>query len=252
MTVLVGVKCTDGIVIGADSSATSSTGVMPLMQLEANDKIKICGTNVIVACTGAVGYSQRLHDHIEMAINGGVFKQQNRRECFTNITTRFLKDLQGSLAQSNAQAGIGFGAVMAAVHNNDAFLVEYGTKDFQYEEKHGKVFFVSMGSGQLLADPFLAFVNRVLWQGKQPSLDLGRLGVYWALDHAIKYAASGVGGNIRIAMLRKQNNNWVASNMSETEEPAQFIDELEGKIAEQANLLVAGAPSIPLPVLAAT
>jgi hypothetical protein len=38
------------------------------------------------------------------------------------------------------------------------------TYDFQPEIKRGKLFFVSMGSGQPLADPFLAFVKRVLWK----------------------------------------------------------------------------------------
>ena len=100
-----------------------------------------------------------------------------------------------------------------------------------------------MGSGQMLADPFLAFVNRVLWQGNFPSLELGRLGVYWTLDHVIKCAVGGVGGKIRIAMLRQKDGAWVASDMSETEEPAQFLGELEASIAVQASRLVMEAPA---------
>jgi Proteasome subunit len=243
MTVLVAVKCTDGIIVGADSASTSTNGLMPTIQLESNDKIRIFEQNIIVACTGAIGYSQRLHDHIEMAVRGGVFKQQNRRECFTNISKRFLSDLQSSMAQVNPQTGIGFGAIVALVHSNTPYLVEFGSKDSQYEEKDGKIFFVSMGSGQILADPFLAFVNRVLWQGQIPSLELGRLGVYWTLDHVIRYAVGGVGGKIRIAMLRHKDGQWITSDMSETEEPAQFLGELEGTIGAQASRLVTEAPA---------
>jgi hypothetical protein len=37
----------------------------------------------------------------------------------------------------------------------------------------------------MLADPFLAFINRVLWKGVLPTIEMGRLGVYWTLDHTI-------------------------------------------------------------------
>jgi 20S proteasome alpha/beta subunit len=181
VTVLVGVRCTDGIVIGADSAATSSNGIMPIMQLESNVKIKIFSPNIIVACTGSVGYSQRLHDHVDMTIKGSVFVQKNRRECFANVSSRMLKDLQTSVAQFHPQTGLGFGAILACVHQDTPYLVEYGAKDFQHEEKDGRIFFVSMGSGQILADPFLAFVNRVLWKGIMPTVELGRLGVYWKM-----------------------------------------------------------------------
>ena len=57
MTILVGVKCTDGVVIGSDSIATSSAGPQPVMQIRSNDKIHIFRDKVIVAATGAVGYT---------------------------------------------------------------------------------------------------------------------------------------------------------------------------------------------------
>jgi hypothetical protein len=41
LTIIVGVKCTDGLVIGADSIAASASGTTPIMQIESNDKIKI-------------------------------------------------------------------------------------------------------------------------------------------------------------------------------------------------------------------
>jgi hypothetical protein len=41
VTVLVGVRCTDGVVIGADSIATSAMGQLPLIHLESEPKIQI-------------------------------------------------------------------------------------------------------------------------------------------------------------------------------------------------------------------
>jgi hypothetical protein len=238
MTVIVGVKCTDGIVIGADSAATSSNGVIPLMQVESNDKIRIFGSNVIVACTGSIGYAQRLYDHVDSAVKGKVFTNLTKRECTTNITKRFMTDLANSCVQMHPQHGLGFGAVLAFPFNGGPCLIEYGTKDFQPEEKDERLFFVSMGSGQTLADPFLAFINRVLWKGEKPSLEMGRLGVYWTLNHVINYAPMGVGGKIRIATLSKTGNSWAAIDVSDTDESAQFIVEVEREIREQANRIV--------------
>lgn len=61
MTIIVGVRCTDGIVIGADSIATSAMGIQPLIHLQSNSKLHIFSDNVIVAATGAVGHTQRLY-----------------------------------------------------------------------------------------------------------------------------------------------------------------------------------------------
>lgn len=60
MTVLVGVLCQDGVVIGADSSmthtlATGQTGTIE----QPTDKIYRVGPDVLIAGTGVVGLVQR-------------------------------------------------------------------------------------------------------------------------------------------------------------------------------------------------
>ena len=160
MTVLVGVRCTDGVVIGCDSIATSSMGQFPLIHLPFDGKIKVFPGNVIVARTGSIGYAQRLHEHIEAAIKGAVFTNFAARECTNNISNRFITDLVGSMAPTGGPNGIGFGALIATHLKDGPLLAEFGTHDFQPEVKTEKLFFVSMGSGQVLADPFLLNQSR--------------------------------------------------------------------------------------------
>jgi hypothetical protein len=161
------------------------------MQFETDNKIKI-SQNVIVACTGAIGFSQRLMHHVEAAIRGNVFRNLDWREGSANIPHRFLPDLQKTYAQNYQHGGLRFGALMAAAFQDVPYLIEYGPADFQPEVKQGKSFFASMGSGQALADPFLAFVARVLWKGEMPTVDIGKLGLYWVLKHTIELAP-GIG-----------------------------------------------------------
>lgn len=72
MTILVGVRCSDGVAIGADGIATSAMGAFPLMHMESDPKIRIFGNSIILATTGPIGYTQRLYHHVEAAVKGQV------------------------------------------------------------------------------------------------------------------------------------------------------------------------------------
>jgi len=248
VTVLVGVRCSDGVVIGADGISTSAMGNFPLIHLEADPKIRIFGDAVIMATTGPVGYTQRLHHHLDLAEKGHVFRNFTAREATTNISDRLLTDLQKSKAPIHAQEGIGFGGLMAAHVKDGPFLAEFSTTNFQAEMKIGKIFFASMGSGQMLADPFLAFVCRVLWKNEMPSVDRGRFGVYWVLAHTIKLAPGKVGLPIQLATLRKVGDACVAKE-EDTQESAQYVEALEDHIGEfmQAPIEEAKAEPVPKP-----
>ena len=247
MTVLVGVRCTDGVVIGSDSIATSSMGPVPIIHIPFDGKIRIFPGNVIVACTGAIGYAQRLHEHIEAAVKGNVFTNFAVRECTTNISKRFLTDLAGSMAPTNPQVGIGFGALIAAPLKDGPFLAEFAATDFQPEIKTEKLYYVSMGSGQMLADPFLAFVSKVMWKNKMPTVDEAKFGVYWVLDHTIKLAPGKVGPPIRLATLREVERKWLAAEQ-DTQEFAQYVEEIERHIGKFIRAPVEEATANPPPV----
>jgi hypothetical protein len=242
VTILVGVRCTDGVVIGADSVATSAMGPQPLVQLPSNDKIRIFGGRVIVAATGAVGLSQRLMGHVERAI-GNKALEKPLHECTGEISARFVGDCNATGVPRHQQVGLQFGALMAAVIQGEPRLIEYGTVDFQGEVKQDQLFFVSMGSGQVLADPFLAFVVRVLWKGTIPTVDQAKFGVYWTLSHTIRFAAGGVGGPIRMAALRKVGTSWSAVKIDDDQEAEQFITDIETHIAEFPRQSLEDAPA---------
>ena len=246
MTVLVGVRCSDGIVIGADSRATNAQGPQPLLGLTSNSKIQIVKDRVIVAGTGAVGLMQRLVDHVEQALDGNVFTNLRRREATTNVTTRALTDFKNSMVPTYGQDGWRFGALIGVVIKGEPCLVEYGTVDFQPEVKEGNLFFVSLGSGQTFADPFLAFISRVLWKGQSPDVETGKFGVYWALDHTIKTAFGLVGEPIKLAVLRKADAHWRAEEL-DTQEAAEYVGELEDHIGNFARATIEDAESTPPP-----
>ncbi len=109
---------------------------------------------------------------------------------------------------------------------------------------------VSMGSGQPLADPFLAFIARVLWGKEEPQIKVATLGVHWALNHTIEYAPGGVGHPIRIATLRRIKGKWNAELLGDEDLQGtlQLVKELEKRIGDHDLLFeVEEAYALPNP-----
>lgn len=179
---------------------------------------------------------------MDRCVNGGGFLTTKKSERPQLLCKRFIADLQSSYAPSPAPHGIGFGALVATEIENEPCLVEFATTNFQPEYREKRSFFVSMGSGQPLADPFLAFLSRVLWKTEAPNVRLGRFGVYWALKHTIALAPGTVGGAIKIAVLSRNDAGWRACFSADNEEAEQFIDGVEARIGSLET-----EPSTPLP-----
>lgn len=238
MTILVGVKCTDGIVIGADSMSTSAMGPNPLIQAPIAEKLQSIGNKAILACTGSVGLAQRVKIVADEMWNKKLFTGSGMSTA-TNLAGRVLTDFGSSHVQKHPQLGINFGALLAMVVQDIPYLVEFGSVDFQPELKEGNHFYVTMGSGQMLADPFLAFVKRVLWKDKMPDVERAKIGIHWVLQYTCGQAVGMVGGPFKLGVLRKQEVDWVASTQ-DTHEQAQYIDALEqqfdlDKLFEEAS-----------------
>lgn len=247
MTVLVGVKCTDGVVIGADSMATSAFGQTSLLQVQT-DKLAVVGDRVIIASSGAVGLGQRFTNVIKEGWEKDLFKQK-RLDIVRTLSRAALDDFKYTGVLFRQDVGFSYGALVAVPMEDRAELVEFNSFDFQPEIKSDKLYFVSMGSGQMLAEPFMAFVSRVLWDGKPPTVQTAMFGVYWALQHAIKIAPGGVGEPIRLSVLRREKGKWVARILEpeETDEQLQHIEAIESLIHEYPAKLFTTASAEPVP-----
>ena len=112
MTVLVGVRCTDGIVIGADSIATSTAGQQGIVRLPT-DKLTIIGDRVILAGTGAVGLGQRFQ-----AIVQGHWDQQAfdkpALDCLLSLAANGVNNFRQTGTPFSQPYGFGYGAMEEA------------------------------------------------------------------------------------------------------------------------------------------
>lgn len=216
MTALVGIFCSDGVVIGADSAATSalSNGMRTVEQPVM--KIDIIDGKIIIAGTGQVGMGQRFS-----ALTHGLWAN---RKLMGKDEFGFAKELARSaiadFAETNAKTGQ-YGALVAfpckSRSPNGHHLVEFAVTDFQPEFKNSNLWYVSMGGGQMVVDPFLCFIRDIFWQSGPPTLQDGIFAATWLLDYAVAVNSGGVNAPVRIAVLEKTAGDWRARLVSDEE-----------------------------------
>ena len=171
MTVIIGILCSDGVVIGSDSAmAAGRAGAYTMEWQDAGVlKTETFQPDVVTAVTGAIGLGQRCNDQIDSIIrtlrqpfslqqalatqgigvplphlligkvaDGAVpFNALPPVQIGTIISQMILADFQrtASPLQTNTALGWGLGALLAFSHADKPYLVEFDTARFHPEFK---------------------------------------------------------------------------------------------------------------------
>lgn len=248
MTILVGILCKDGVVIGSDSSATFAAGQFRTIEQETK-KIDIVGDQIIIAGTGQIGLGQRFSSQIQEAYKAKKFTGQSPIEMAKTMCQYGQNDFVSTrVAQGQ------YGALVAFPATQKLNLCEFATTDFQPELKTDRLWYVSMGSAQPIVDPFLGLMRKVFWTKGQPIYQEGIFAVTWAIQHAIELNPGGVNGPLQIATLTHQNSGDTKAHLLESHELAEHINNVEGAIEHLRNYremlsgkLNQNTPDIPKP-----
>ncbi len=244
MTAVVGILCNDGVVIGSDSSSTFTQLTRPTIE-QKTKKVHIIDNRVIVAGTGQMGLGQRFCGIVEDLHSKKIFAQKPYLE-----VGRLLAELSiNNFASTKVDKGQ-YGALLAYASGNHFYLCEFALTDFQPEWKNDKMWFVSLGSGQTITDPFLGLMRRVFWKDNLPSVADAIFVATWTLQHAIDLNTGGINGPVQLAALRKNptNGHFEASMLSDDElqEHMNNVDEVEKYLAKYKEIL-GGAENIRIP-----
>ena len=192
MTILVGLLCEDGVVIGSDSSATFvSSGQQKTIE-QPTKKVEVINGRAIIAGSGGVGLCQRFHAIVTQYWNDGRNKRKTPIEVGKELCTDSINDFKSTFVQK-----LDFGALLAFSSKGDFHLLEFEHGTFQPELKTKNLWYVSMGSGQPMCDPFLGLMRKVFWKNSPPRLNEGVFAVTWALQHAIDLNPGGIKGPLQ-------------------------------------------------------
>jgi 20S proteasome alpha/beta subunit len=211
MTLIVGIACADGVVMAADSAATY--GVLGQQTVrQPTRKLEILSESLIVGVSGPVGMGQRYVGELARLWEQKHFKGSDlAHQAMDKLRAAILPTIKDEFSMAAAAQPV-LGNV-AAQHAISSALVAIPVQKvpclFQFnhqgspEQATARLPFVAIGSGQMTADPFLAFIRELLWEGKQPTLLQGMFAAHWTLHHAIRTSPGGVAGPIHLAVLEK-------------------------------------------------
>lgn len=267
MTLIVAVLCEDGIVVGADGAATLGVpGQMTVRQPVR--KLSIIEDRIIIGTSGPVGLGQRLADELASIWKSRELLSKSPEAAMGHLRVKFFNHISVEMqAASMARNVIGSAANASAV-SQTILALPIGKRLclIQFDQQGAPELattdlpFIAIGSGQPIADPFLAFLRRVLWRhgckaaDPLPQLGDGITGALWTLQHAILTNPGGVSDPIQMVILRKDGGDYSARELADAElaEHKQAIAALEGKIGDEWVRLreppAAGdAPSVPTP-----
>lgn len=152
-------------------------------------------------------------------------------------------------AQTHVKAG-SYGALVAFPSERKPHLCEFGNQNFQPEIKTREMWFVSMGSGQPITDPFLALLKRVFWPNAQPLVKEAVFAVAWTLQHVIEINPGGINGPPQIAVLVTElgKDPQLKARLLDDDAIAEHLDNVRGAeqhLANYKSMLAGDGPPIP-------
>lgn len=237
MTLILGIRCADGIVLGSDGAATfSQLGTRTIRQ--PTKKISIIDGCVAVGVSGPVGLAQRFAYAVETLwndpkkilrsetspVNAGVLL---RRQMWPHLEIEFLaattaQKVLGPLAQESVITS----TLVALPIKKRMELLQFdqqGTPEVVTDLTP----FAAVGSGQAIADPFLGFLRKIFFRDRPPSIQGGAFAILWTLRHAIDTNAGGVDDPCQVFVMKNEDCKAKELSPEEREELEESVEAAE-------------------------
>lgn len=241
MTLVIAVLCKDGVVLGADGAATSSTtrkevdkltfgsGGQFAFSLAGNPTLgQSCFAAADAKWGPAQSHAKTAHE-FAAAIRFEIFSKALEPEL--KIATRAIQ-ASPVMAQQNPWMAVQCNSVLAGVVGDGPVLFMVTTQG-QLVVADANLPMFAVGSGGSTADPFLLFLRKLLWPvSGLPDIGIGILTVLWALEHAIATTPGGIGPPVSMATVKKENGIWATSRVDSKnlDEHRQAIQGYESRL----------------------
>lgn len=229
MTLIVGILCSDGVVMASDSAATFSTVWGDTIRQSMTKLQVIADEHLLVGYSGAVGISQLITQTLNDMWSQKTLARLPAPQWMSAISQQIVK-VSEHLRVTASQAGPRVSpyevmethchTLLAGSPQEKPCLIRFNSLGAP-EMATSDLPFVAIGSGQAIADPFLAFVRRIFWPSGLPSLAQGTFMATWTLDHAIKTHPGGVGGAIQLGIVEKTKKGDFRGRIVPEEERAE-------------------------------
>lgn len=239
MTLIVGIRCTDGVVIGADGAITVGNIVEPIRKLHLIEQ------EVIMGVSGPLTLSQFYTDRVKTLWSGqtkpapsmGLVEIQRRLQSAifedAQRAIQLATLLKPLIGDANSYRMADSASLLAVPARCRPELIQCDLTGTALAATDDLPYF-AVGSGGALAVPFLAFFRDIFWPDNPPGLSKGILSTVWTLTHAIRVKTWGVAGPIQVAVLSAKDGQLLARELGEAELQAhqQAVSDVERYLSD--------------------
>ena len=192
MTLIVGVKCNDGIIIGSDGARSVSGIIQPAV------KLHILRDDWIVGLAGDVGINQQNLASLNALYTNTTASRPRQSIC--SQIGKTIRDCYNSKLGIKPQALVSntpphpdlqVAALVALPSKEDIDLVHFDFRGNSTLASNSPPFF-AIGSGSLIAYSTLALLKNACWADDIPPMPVGMFTIVYTLVHSIS-----IGGEIR-------------------------------------------------------
>lgn len=240
--------------MGADGAATlGALGQHTVLQ--PVKKLSVIADTAILGVSGSVGLGQRL---------GGIINKLWEDKKLRGASFEVMQSLRDGIGPMlkqeivfavEAAKLIGQAAAFPAAVSLTvlALPVQGALRLYQFdctgapEEATQHLPFVAIGSGQNLADPFLAFLREIFWKKSQPNTSEGVFAIVWSLLHAIRRNTGGVAEPIQLMTIKQEAGKIIIKEFDkdELEETRQAVTEAETYLSQFSRQKPTPVPTAP-------
>ena len=230
MTLIVAFNCVDGAVIAADSMLTVSNGGIATGHHHAR-KVHILPDNHVFAFAGDQGQADRFRI---MAAGGTNHALQvpHPLDYGLLLTENIIKQFRATGIDA-----VGVDSVIAFPCDGSVSCCAFigMLQPWLLDQDH---FFIALGSGKQMADPFLRFLLDI-FSPTQPSVREAVFLATWTLQHTINTNPGGVAGPIRMVILEHSPIGFSARELSADEigDQQQAIADAEAKLRDWRSVI---------------
>jgi 20S proteasome alpha/beta subunit len=241
MTILIGMLCSDGIVIGSDSAYTASNAIE-----KSGNKIDIIDNKIIVGIAGNVLLGQRFANIVKSNSNFIQNATTKNGDICNNVAVseEVACFLHREFAKTNSISQYANSKFfIAALTNNQLSFYTFtdGTSgvistDVKIGGPERDGWYECTGSGHYIANSCIALTKQLFGIDNIPTVETATLLCYWAIKHSIEINPGGINEPINIAALYKNNNNAVLLSDIELDDLEKRINEIITKAKSINNI----------------
>jgi len=246
VSLIVGICCTDGLVLGADDAANFGTVSHPTIRT-AYKKIRIVSDVAAISVASTTGVLQQYEDVLASNLAGDTLRAIRPVQAMNRLRDGFVETANvqfqvATLIQHEAGTRAWescVAEVLVATEVAGAYRLYHFDAHLAPQEVTPELPFIAIGSGRLTADPFIAHLRRIYYPERNPDLALGVMTAAWVLKHAEETGAPGVGKGRQIVTLQGYGETRRVQQLTreQLQEAYEFIDRTEESMRSVSRLI---------------